>query len=153
MAFISALYNYPPVWDSDTMFKAAAIEGINYVGTLSTDASDPDAGDVLTFSLVSAPTWLTVASDGQLSGIPKDSNTSSNAFTVRVTDDGGLYDDATLNIYVAGRYTGELGMSDLAVFAAQWLDTGCGVCGGTDLDDDGDNDMNDWAIFAGYWLK
>jgi len=133
-----------------------ATEGMDYVEVLQTlvaDASDPDVGDVLTYSLVSAPSWLTIASDGQLSGVPKDSNTTSNTFTVRVTDAAGLYDDATLNIYVAGRFTGELGLSDLTAFAARWLDTSCGSCG-ADLDGDGDNiDMQDWAIFAGYWLK
>ena len=110
-------------------------------------------GDVLTYSLVSAPSWLTVASDGQLSGIAADDDTGSNAFTVRVTDDDGLYDDAILNVYAAGRYTGELGLSDLTAFAGRWLDTDCGTCGGTDLNNDGDVNMQDWAIFAGYWLK
>jgi hypothetical protein len=145
--------DYPPTWNSDPMFKASAIEGLDYTGTLATDASDPDEGDTLTYSVVSGPGWLNVASDGQLSGIAADAETGSNAFTVRVTDDGGLYDEATLNVYVAQRYTGELGLSDLTAFAARWLDTGCGACGGADLNDDGDVNMQDWAIFAGYWLK
>jgi hypothetical protein len=145
--------NVPPAWNNDNMFKASAIEGLNYDGTLAADASDPDAGDTLTFSLVSGPVWLIVASNGQLSGIAADADTGSNAFTVRVTDAGGLYDEATLNVYVLGRYTGELGMSDLVVFASRWLDTDCGACGGADLDNDGDVNMQDWAVFAGHWLK
>jgi hypothetical protein len=88
-----------------------------------------------------------------LSGIAADGDTSSNSFTVRVTDAGGLYDEATLNIYVLGRYTGELGLSDLTAFASRWLDTDCGACGGADLDNDGDVNMQDWAVFAESWLK
>ena len=122
--------------------------------TLAADASDPDAGDVLTFSMVSGPSWLTVAPDGQLSGIAADADIGANAFTVRVTDAGGLYDEATLYVSVYDRYTGELGLSDLTAFAAQWLDTSCGGSCKADLDGEGDNvDMQDWAIFAGHWLK
>jgi hypothetical protein len=143
----------PPTWNNDPIFKTSAIEGMDYSGTLATDASDLNVSDVLTYSLVSAPSWLTVASDGQLSGIPADGDTGSNAFTVRVTDAGGLYEEATLNVYVLGRYTGELGLSDLTAFAARWLDTGCGACGGADLNDDGDVDMQDWGVFSDCWLK
>jgi hypothetical protein len=41
----------------------------------------------------------------------------------------------------------------LGVFAAWWLGSDCDICGGVDLDGDSDVDMEDWAIFAGYWLK
>ena len=145
--------NSSPHWNSDPLFKASAIEGRDYPETLAADASDPDVGDILTFSLISGPSWLSVATDGQLSGVPADGDTGSNVFTVRVTDDEGLYDDATLNIYVFNRYTGELGFSDFAKFAERWLDTGCGSCGGAELDGDGDVDIYDMAIFAGLWLK
>ena len=153
MTFISALYSYPPAWDSDPVAKAAAAEGMAYSDTLATDASDPDVGDVLTFSKISGPSWLTVAPDGQLSGVAADGDTGPNEFVVRVTDSEGFYDEATMDIYVFIRFTGELGLSDLAAFAPQWLGTDCGACGGTDLDGDGDNDLADWAIFSGYWLK
>ena len=42
---------------------------------------------------------------------------------------------------------------DLEFFAAGWLDTGCGSCGFVDLDGDHNVNMQDWAIFSGYWLK
>ena len=57
-----------------------------YVGTLAGTASDIDALDTLTYSKVSGPAWLQVASNGALSGTPGNSDVGSNAFTVRVTE-------------------------------------------------------------------
>jgi hypothetical protein len=145
--------NLKPKFTDDPFSNSGAIEGRDYSGTLTDKAYDPDEGDVLTFSLVSDPAWLMVAADGQLSGVAKQSNVGNNDFIVRVTDAEGLYDEALMNIYVLGRFTGELGISDLAYFVEQWLTTDCGSCSNADLDGDGDVDMNDWAIFAGYWLN
>jgi hypothetical protein len=123
------------------------------VGDLVSNTTPLNPEDVLTYTKLSGSPWLTLSADGQLSGTPKNADLHNNNFTVRVTDQRGDFDEATMTIYVLGRFTGELGLSDLAAFAGQWLGTGCGVCGGTDLDGDGDNDMQDWAIFAGYWLN
>lgn len=49
-------------------------------------ASDADAGDVLTFSKISGPAWLTVAADGTLGGTPLNGNVGSNVFNVKVAD-------------------------------------------------------------------
>ena len=70
-----------------------------------------------------------------------------------MTDQRGGVDETILKVYVLGRYTGELGLSDLAVFVEQLFNDDCGVCGGTDLDGDSDVDMDDWARFAGSWLE
>lgn len=77
-----------------------ATEGQTYSGSIANDASDPDAGDSLTFSKVSGPAWLTVSSGGALSGTPASGDVGANLWTVRVTDSGGLSDDATLQITV-----------------------------------------------------
>jgi hypothetical protein len=143
----------PFEWNGDPIYKQSAVEGWQYADTLTTNIDDPDGDDVLTYSLISDPAWLTVAADGQLSGVPADADTGQNEFTVRATNESGFFDDTTLKIYVANRYTGELGLVDLANFASRWLDFDCGTCGGTDLNGDGDTDMEDMAIFAGYWLK
>ncbi len=143
----------PPAFNSDPFTYPDAAEGADYDETISTFVTDPDVGDVLTFTKETGPAWLNVATDGQLSGVSADGDVGLNEFTIRVTDLEGLYDEATMRITVNNMFTGELGLSDLLGIAANWLDTSCGACGGADLDGDGDNDMNDWAIFSGYWLK
>ena len=64
-------------------------------------AGDIDAGDTRTFSKINGPGWLTVAANGTLGGLPSNSDTGPNSFTVRVTDAAGLFDEASLNIAVA----------------------------------------------------
>jgi hypothetical protein len=59
-----------------------------------------DAGDSLTYSKVSGPAWLDVASDGTLSGTPGADDEGANAFIVRVQDTALAFDTATLNITV-----------------------------------------------------
>jgi hypothetical protein len=42
---------------------------------------------------------------------------------------------------------------DLATFARYWGETGCGICGGADLDAEGDVDLQDLAIFCENWIE
>ncbi len=66
------------------------------------EASDPDAGDALTFSLVSAPAGMTIdAATGLVSWTPTFDQAGSHAVTVRVTDSGGLSDDQSFVVAVA----------------------------------------------------
>jgi hypothetical protein len=48
-------------------------------------------------------------------------------------------------------------LSEYAIFTAHWLETGCGVgnnwCSGADLNHRDDVNLDDFAEFAGYWLK
>lgn len=90
----------PPAFSSDPITKTGGTQGVAYSGSLSGDASDPDGG-TLSYSKVSGPGWLSVASNGALSGTPTNANVGSNNFVVRVTDATGLRDDAALAINVA----------------------------------------------------
>jgi hypothetical protein len=54
----------------------------------------------LTFSKVSGPAWLSVASNGALSGTPGSGDVGANQFTVRVEDGRGGSDQAIMNITV-----------------------------------------------------
>ena len=76
------------------------VAGQNYAGTIATNVTDPNTSDVLTFAQVGAPTWLTVATNGALSGTPLSANVGSNSFVVSVTDLVGLSNTATMNITV-----------------------------------------------------
>ncbi len=90
--------NDAPAFASSTIFLNAN-SGAPLTGQLS--ASDPDAGDVLSFTKQSGPGWLTVSGTGALSGTPGPAEAGANVFTVRVSD-GTASADATLTVTVAG---------------------------------------------------
>lgn len=145
--------NEPPAFLVNPVLAAVAVERTLYSSTLADDAEDPE-GDVLTFSKDYGPDWLTVFPDGTFSGIPLNSNTGENVFTVRVTDTGGLYDTAEMRITVSNIYSGTQGMDDLLGFASQWLMVDCEDipgCGGADLDDDAAVTGLDFSILARNW--
>jgi autotransporter-associated beta strand protein len=71
-----------------------------YSGTLAGSAADADTGNTITYSKASGPAWLTVASDGTLSGTPTATDGGTNAFVVRVTDTAGASDFAVLTISI-----------------------------------------------------
>jgi hypothetical protein len=43
--------------------------------------------------------------------------------------------------------------SDFTKLALKWLDENCGDCGGADISDDGDVDIDDLLVFGGLWLR
>ena len=98
---VAAAANNPPVFTVDPMSRANATNGSAYTGqTLSGSATDPDAGATLTYSKVSGPTWLSVATSGALTGTPASTNVGANSWTVQVSDGLGGIDTAVLNITV-----------------------------------------------------
>jgi hypothetical protein len=90
--------NNPPTFTVDPINEANATEGAVYSGSVA-NATDADS-DPLTYSKESGPVWLSVASDGTLSGTPAQSDVGANVFTVQVDDGNGGTDTATLNITV-----------------------------------------------------
>jgi hypothetical protein len=94
----------PPVFTSDPILKPNAEENIAYSGSIAGDATDPNPGDILTFTKLSGPAWLTVAANGALSGTPTSSDIGTNDFTVQVSDGvpETANDTATLRIQVNG---------------------------------------------------
>jgi arylsulfatase A len=91
--------NQAPSFTSNPFSKAKAYTNVAYSGSIAADASDPE-GDPMTFSLTSPQSWLSVAGNGTLTGIPGAGDTNLNAFTVQVADDQGGTNSATLNITV-----------------------------------------------------
>ena len=92
--------NNPPAFTSNPFSKAAAYTNVAYTGTIAVNASDPD-GDPMTFALVSPlGGWLSVATNGILSGTPGAGDTNLNSFVVQVADDQGGTNTATMNIMV-----------------------------------------------------
>ncbi|TDJ69381.1 MAG: hypothetical protein E2O38_13690, partial [Proteobacteria bacterium] len=75
--------NQAPVITSAPL--TAATENVAYL--YDVDASDPDAGDMLSFSLTTAPAGMTIsAATGVIDWIPTDAQTGDQNVTVEVTD-------------------------------------------------------------------
>jgi uncharacterized repeat protein (TIGR03803 family) len=90
----------PPSFTSNPFAGPPVTAGNAYAASIAANASDPDFGDVLTFSKVSGPAWLSVAGNGSLSGTPFSVNVGTNTFIVNVADFDGLSNNATLCINV-----------------------------------------------------
>jgi len=89
--------NDPPVFLTADILDA--VEGAAYSDTLR--AEDPDEGDVLTFTLLESPEWLSVDESGILSGTPEDGDVGEDIpVTVTVTDAAGLADTLAVTINV-----------------------------------------------------
>jgi hypothetical protein len=97
---MSNVVNNAPTFVTEPLSKPPVAAGQNYAGTLAGTATDPDAGDTLTYSKLSGPAWLTVAGNGALSGMPASANVGTNGFVVRVTDSSGFFDQTALSIHV-----------------------------------------------------
>ncbi|MCH8063125.1 MAG: S8 family serine peptidase [Chloroflexi bacterium] len=74
----------------------------NLLYSYDVDATDPDAGDTLTFSLDVAPAGMTIdAVTGLVEWTPDNSQVGPNDVTVRVTDAGLLFDTQAFVVTVA----------------------------------------------------
>jgi len=91
--------NAAPYFLSDPIAKTGVTAGSAMSGSLTADAGDWE-GDPLTYSKTSGPAWLTVASNGAVSGTPPTSAQGANNFVVSVADGSGGTDTATLQINV-----------------------------------------------------
>ena len=93
--------NDAPVFTHDPVVAALGTEEVVYTGSISDSAVDPDAGETPVYLLIDGPSWLVVAPDGSLSGTPPAGSSGTNTFTIRATDAGELFSDATLVIEIA----------------------------------------------------
>ncbi|MCX7010963.1 MAG: hypothetical protein NTW86_00065, partial [Candidatus Sumerlaeota bacterium] len=97
--------NRPPTFTSNPIIKADATVGVGYTGNIHVNATDPDAGDTLTYSKLDGPKWLSMGSAGNFGSaqsIPSASDVGLNQWHVRVKDAENAYADALLQINVAG---------------------------------------------------
>lgn len=89
--------NFPPVLDSVSDGQVTVGESL----AVQLSASDPDAGDVLTFSLESAPAGMSIGfSTGQIQWTPTVSQLGTNSVTARVEDQAGAFDLAAFTVTV-----------------------------------------------------
>ncbi len=100
-AQIAALQtNTPPQFTSSILASGVGAEGQSYSGSIAGTATDPDAGDTLTYSKAVGPTWLTVTASGTLVGTPGEGDGGTNTFVVRVSDAAGASGFAQFSIVV-----------------------------------------------------
>ena len=94
--------NPPPMFLANPFSLPAALADTVYSGSIATNATDGQLalGDSLTFSKLSGPGWLQVATNGLVSGTPLSADAGTNVFTVGVSDLGGSLVTASLNIVV-----------------------------------------------------
>jgi hypothetical protein len=97
---LAGVSNLPPVFTSNPLYKTDANAGLPYAGTIATNAVDPVPTNKITFAKVSGPAWLTVATNGVLSGTPSNQDWGTNIFRVQVTSSSGLSASATMFIAV-----------------------------------------------------
>lgn len=91
--------NTPPAFTQDPITDAGR-EFEPYSGSLTGLVFDPDVDEILSFSKVNGPAWLTILNDGSMYGTPDDGDRATNTFTVRVVDGNGGFDHAELRIFV-----------------------------------------------------
>ena len=91
----------PPKWIVNPITFTVP-EDQSFSGSIAQLATAASSSETLTFALVSGPSWLTIASNGTMTGTPVLANEGANNFIVRVTDNfGGVATpDATLTITV-----------------------------------------------------
>ena len=92
--------NDAPVFTSDPILSGQ--QGSLYQYEIT--ATDPDSGDLLSFSAMVKPDWLTLVDNGDnsatLSGTPSNSDIGSHQVILRVLDSAGLSDEQSFTIEV-----------------------------------------------------
>jgi RHS repeat-associated protein len=107
--------NLPPVITSAPLLTATASQPYGYQVT----ATDPDAGDVLTYSLTTAPIGMTInAASGLIAWTPGVGQMGNQKVSVRVTDQGGL--PATQDFEIAVGAPNHPPVITYAGLAPQW---------------------------------
>lgn len=144
--------NTTPVFASNPIVKSDATEDLAYIENISGDATDVD-GDVLTFSKISGPAWLTIASDGTLSGTPSNSDVGLNSFVAEVNDSNGGTDQTTVEIRV-------INTNDAPIFNNDPIIKTDAIVGSTYISDlisdatDADGDVLSFSKISGApWLS
>jgi len=150
---IAGKTNSVPVFSVNSLVCPEGIEKAIYGGSTLV-AIDPDAGDTITYSKVSGPTWLVVANPGLLSGTPPSGSAGTNLFTVRATDSAGGFTDANLQIIIKANTlplpwtlsrVGNANIAGSATYTAPiFTISGAGMLAGTE-----DSGNFGWQTFAG----
>jgi len=97
--------NGAPTFSANSFAASDANAGQAYSVSITNQATDPNPGDTLSFVKLSGPSWLRVGPNGALSGTPLNADVGTNAFSISVTDAGGLSSTALVSVNVNGAPT------------------------------------------------
>jgi len=139
------------------------IVNIAYSDTLTGDVVNPNL-DPIFFSKIFGPEWLSVNSNGDLSGTPRVCDIGDNVFTIAVSNSSVVADQVTLNITVSSTpeqiadLNGDLivNLYDFSLMANWWTNDQCqslACCMGADANNDGQVDIVDLQAIVQYWLS
>ncbi len=78
----------PPIWLEDPIHFTAT-RGNKFEENIALKVKELDMNEVV-FSLKSGPSWLSVSSNGLISGIPKSENEGKNEFVISASSSGGI---------------------------------------------------------------
>ena len=141
--------NEPPVVAADLVDGGAIKAGDVYSGSVAGNAEDPESGTI-TYSKVYGSDWVSVASDGTVSGTPAYADAGTEYVTVRATDTAGSCSYFTLQVVVnRDPYNFAAGPVAYWNFADEGAANGSYLPGNGDRDDldgDGAMDTDDFRI-------
>jgi len=121
--------NQAPYFTVDPFSMADVTSGTAYSQSISGKAIDPEGGS-LTFSKTAGPAWLSVSSNGLMTGTPGTVDVGTNSFSVKVLDNGGLSDTAIMTIKVIAATTTVPWVTNLTEAAAGTAITNAGLAVG-----------------------
>ena len=93
---VSLVTNTPPVFNF--MPPGQIDEDVSFSYQLTAD--DPDINEILTYSIVSGPSWLSVDPNGLLSGTPTNDDVGTHTIAVQVMDLAGATDQKSFSLII-----------------------------------------------------
>lgn len=106
--------NVAPAFSSTPVTTAVQDAAYSY----SVTATDANAGETLTITAPTLPTWLVLSDAGNgtatLAGTPDDTDVGSHAVVLRVTDAGGLFAEQSFSITVGANNTAPVAVGTIA---------------------------------------
>jgi len=138
---------YDPISENLVLvdYKSLASSGTNLRGLVLGDFDDNDVADV-----------VVGRDDGYMAMVEYDDVTGTFAADVTYLQVGTCITDmalAPMGIKGDLNASGQVDFIDFAIFAIQWLETDCGLCGGADLTGEGNVELDDLSELVTNWLN
>ena len=98
--------NHAPEFTVDTLTLPSVVAGTSIAGVALSDYVEDQDGDELTFSMIDGPDWLSLATDGRISGTPGTVDAGLNSFVIRATDPSGASSSMSIQLQVVPDFSG-----------------------------------------------